>query len=201
MMPDPNTPTAPGNSAGTAPEPASAQTQTAGAGDTGEKRFTQDELNAINARDRRARERAEAELAKLQAKLGEIEQAKLSEHERAIADATNRAATERDAYWQAELAKRDREQAIKDQLVLQGSKPSYARLVEGVETPEDATEAVRRLLADHPNLLSQVHASQPGSPSGRVTDTRWTPERIREVVARGEYDKYRAEILAAQTRR
>lgn len=200
-MTDPNNLTAPGTSAGTTPAPVPTQTQTAGAGDAGERRFTQEEMNTINAKERRARERAEADLAKMQAQLAEIEKSRMSDQEKAIADAAEKARLEERKSWEAKLRERDIEQAIKDQLVLQGSKPTYARLVSGVETPEDAVEAVKTLLAAEPNLLADRPASQPGSPSARTTTTQWTPEKIREVVARGEYDKYRTEILAANVQR
>lgn len=174
------------------PDEVKNQEPTAGAGGDGTgaaKPVDQDTVNRLERRWRKEAETAKAQAAELQQKLTAIEAEKKSDQEKAIEAASAKAKADTDKEWQARFNQHEIDSALKLRLLEQQRDPDLAVLVKSksdIHSIEDIDDAIKLALDGKPWAQPSGTPKPPaqfGAPSGLPQSTRWTPERIAQVVA------------------
>lgn len=187
------------------------QANRAAAGDThrGLTPEQQELINRANRSERKRREAAERKAEDAQRQLDELKQSRLSDDEKKASEAIERAKKETaDSLTSSHRAEKLM-WLIERRLLQNGADPDASRLMDLKDLdPEDSDgldEAVEKLLEAKPHLIlgasEERHPPAEGFPrriSRAMDGGRWTRTRIREVIASGEYAKYKAEIQKAQ---
>jgi hypothetical protein len=157
-----------------------------------ERRFTQDEVNRFVAAEKRKRQQLEKQLAELQSKLSQFEEAQKSETEKAIEAAYKRGMQEAEEKWQKELNELKLQTAIERELASRGLHPDLAYVVRHkaeLESPDDVPAIVEELTKTHPAFQAALKGNRAPSPTqtaptnqtGFQAGKQWKRSEIQEI--------------------
>lgn len=154
------------------------ETTTPTSGDAGEPtggaeaRFTQADLDRIDAKNRRKVKELQAQLEQLSAKEAERTEAAKSEEQKRLEQAIKKAADERDQHWTQQLTAREIDSELRVKLIEGGYDPDLAHLVKAkgeIGTLDDIPGAISDALAGK-EWAKQKLPGQPGRPTAAPKD-------------------------------
>jgi hypothetical protein len=152
-----------------------------------EARFTQEDINRIAAKERRAAQAAQKQLEDLQSKLAAIENEKKSEHEKALEAAAAKTAKERDEYWSSQIKQSVLDSELRMQLVAAGLDPDLAHVVKAkheIATIDDIAPALDELKKKEWIKPKGIVPAQTGTPGG-MAQSGFSADMASQRVASG----------------
>lgn len=168
---------------------------------------------ALPTRDQRDFAKARTRIAQLEKQLADAEAAKKSESERAVEEAYKRGQTETTAQFEARMKQQATEALVARKVLAAGFHEDLVDLAivklskSGVDDPteQDIAAVIAQLEHLRPVATQPKQPGTPGAPAQQGADRpeypkggQWSVTQIRDVIALGQYEQYRASIEKAQ---